>query len=317
MNRPAGRRFSGVIPPLATPLTEAGALDLVSLRRLIDHVLARGAAGVFLLGSTGEGTSFTAAERAELITAAVDHVAGRCPVLVGVLEPGSRACAEQARAAVDAGATALVASAPFYVGIHPAELGSHYRTIGRAASATPLLAYDIPPRVHSTLPTDVVIDLAADGVLAGVKDSSQSVPAIRRLIMERDARGLTELCILTGSENTADLSIQLGADGIIPGLGNLDPAIFQRVIDLVRSGDREKATVEQERVIALMRLHSAGDRSRISASSAGVGAIKTALQLMGVIESAQVAEPLCPLDQAETATIEAVLVGGGLLRAAP
>lgn len=311
----ARRRFSGVIPPLVTPLTDTGELDVDSLRRLIEHVLTGGASGVFLLGSTGEGTSFTSSERTALITTTVQLVAGRCPVLVGILSPGSRECAESARAAIDAGADALVASAPFYLGTNPVEVDRHYRFIAGAAGSIPLLAYDIPVRVHSKLPADVVIDLAADGVIAGVKDSSQDVAGIRRLLMAREARELTQLSILTGSENTADLSVQLGVDGIIPGLGNVEVASFERVIDYVRVGDLEKATVEQERIISLMRLHQAGDRTRIGASSAGVGAIKTALRLMDVIASAQVSEPLTTLDEAETASIKQVLIENGLLRA--
>ena len=312
---PTTPRFSGVIPPLVTPLTDDGGLDLTSLQRLIEHVLDDGASGVFLLGSTGEGTSFTAAERTALITATVDQVAGRCPVLVGVLAPGSRETAESARAAIDAGADALVASAPFYVATDPGEIGRHYRVIAAAAGTTPVLAYDIPVRVHTKLPAEVLIDLAADGIIAGIKDSSQDVAGIRQLLMARESRGLSQLSVLTGSENTADLSVQLGVDGIIPGLGNIEVSSFGRVIDAVRAGDTQTALAAQERIISLMRLHQAGDRRRIGASSAGVGAIKAALRLLGVIDSVRVAEPLTPLDRAETASIEQVLIENGLLRA--
>ncbi|MBO0811119.1 MAG: dihydrodipicolinate synthase family protein, partial [Microlunatus sp.] len=69
--------FAGVIPPIVTPLGTDGHIHEPSLRRLIDHVLAGGATGVFVLGSTGEGTSFTATDRYTVIKIASEQLAGR------------------------------------------------------------------------------------------------------------------------------------------------------------------------------------------------------------------------------------------------
>ncbi|HEY9293611.1 MAG TPA: dihydrodipicolinate synthase family protein [Microlunatus sp.] len=310
-------RFTGVIPPLVTPLTPTGELDTESLGRLVDHVFDGGARGVFLLGTTGEGTSFTTGQREQLITATVQQVAGRGPVLAGVLAPSPAVAAELCRSSIDAGASALVAAAPFYVATHPAEVEQHYRLIGRATGEIPLLAYDIPDRAGSKLPAEVVLRLAADGVISGIKDSSGFIPGLRKLILEREQRGLTGLSILTGSENTADLCVLLGVDGIIPGLGNIEVATFVKIIELVRAGELARAELEQRRLLTLIEVLGVPDQRRMSGSSSSVGAVKAALQVLGVIDSVQVAPPLSPVDAAETGRIREVLIRAGVLQVSP
>ncbi|WP_195908967.1 dihydrodipicolinate synthase family protein [Microlunatus sp. Gsoil 973] len=305
--------ITGVIPPIVTPLTDGGDVDSGSLRRLIDHVLAEGARGVFVLGSTGEGTSFTAAQRTRVIELAADHLDGRGQLLAGVLAPSTAQTAELIPGAVAAGADAVVAAAPFYVATHAAEVDRHYRRLAEVAGPVPLVAYDIPPRVHSKLGAQVVIGLAADGVIAAVKDSSGDLPGLRGLLTERENHGITGFTILTGAEPTADVATALGVDGIIPGLGNLTVSPFVTILDVVSGGDLKAAAAAQAKILDLMAVFDVGDRGRISDSSATTGGIKSALVMMGVIDSAAVAEPLSRLDDSETARIRDLLVAAGLL----
>ncbi|MFD6142338.1 hypothetical protein ACFWE2_21915, partial [Promicromonospora sp. NPDC060271] len=69
----------------------------------------------------------------------------------------------------------------------------------------PLFAYDIPVAVHTKLPRDVVLGLAADGTLAGLKDSSGDEGSLRRLLVELRPR-TPDFSVLTGSELTVDAS---------------------------------------------------------------------------------------------------------------
>ncbi|MBO0811120.1 MAG: dihydrodipicolinate synthase family protein, partial [Microlunatus sp.] len=230
-----------------------------------------------------------------------------------VIAPGTAQSAELITDAVAAGADAVVAPAPFYVGTHPGEIARHYRRLAEVAGEVPLVAYDIPPRVHTRLPAAVILELAADGVLAGIKDSSGDLPGLRTLLAGREVRGLTGLSILTGSEPTADLAVALGVDGIIPGLGNVAVTPFVTILEAARNGDLRAADAAQQQVLSLMPLFGVGDRRRISDSSATTGALKTALRLMGVIDAAVPAAPLTPLDDAETERVRAILVAAGML----
>ncbi|MFE2355706.1 dihydrodipicolinate synthase family protein [Streptomyces parvulus] len=301
----------GVIPPVITPLTPAGDVDTGSLRRLAEHLVGAGVHGLFLLGSSGEAAYLTDAQRLTALEAAVDAAAGRVPVLAGVIDTTTARVLDRAADAVRAGADALVATAPFYTRTHPVEVAGHFRRI-REGAGLPLFAYDIPVAVHTKLPRDVVLELAADGTLAGLKDSSGDEGSLRRLLVELRTR-TTDFSVLTGSELTVDGALLAGADGVVPGLGNVDAHGYVRLYEAARAGDWATARAEQDRLAALFALTDAGDPALMGASSSALGAFKAAARLLGLIDCAATAAPQVPLDEAAVARVRARLTGAGLL----
>ncbi|MEU4145029.1 dihydrodipicolinate synthase family protein [Streptomyces parvulus] len=301
----------GVIPPVITPLTPAGDVDTGSVRRLAEHLVGAGVHGLFLLGSSGEAAYLTDAQRLTALEAAVDAAAGRVPVLAGVIDTTTARVLDRAADAVRVGADALVATAPFYTRTHPVEVAGHFRRI-REGAGLPLFAYDIPVAVHTKLPRDVVLELAADGTLAGLKDSSGDEGSLRRLLVELRAR-TTDFSVLTGSELTVDGALLAGADGVVPGLGNVDAHGYVRLYEAARAGDWATARAEQDRLAALFALTDAGDPALMGASSSALGAFKAAARLLGLIDCAATAAPQVPLDEAAVARVRARLTGAGLL----
>ncbi|MFI5852900.1 dihydrodipicolinate synthase family protein [Streptomyces parvulus] len=301
----------GVIPPVITPLTPAGDVDTGSVRRLAEHLVGAGVHGLFLLGSSGEAAYLTDAQRLTALEAAVDAAAGRVPVLAGVIDTTTARVLDRAADAVRAGADALVATAPFYTRTHPVEVAGHFRRI-REGAGLPLFAYDIPVAVHTKLPRDVVLELAADGTLAGLKDSSGDEGSLRRLLVELRAR-TPDFSVLTGSELTVDGALLAGADGVVPGLGNVDAHGYVRLYEAARAGDWATARAEQDRLAALFALTDAGDPALMGASSSALGAFKAAARLLGLIDCAATAAPQVPLDEAAVARVRARLTGAGLL----
>ncbi|MHC8421100.1 dihydrodipicolinate synthase family protein [Streptomyces sp. NB004] len=243
--------------------------------------------------------------------AAVDAAAGRVPVLAGVIDTTTARVLDRAADAVRAGADALVATAPFYTRTHPVEIAGHFRRI-REAAGLPLFAYDIPVAVHTKLPRDLVLELAGDGTLAGLKDSSGDDGSLRRLLVE--LRPLApDFSVLTGSELTVDGALLAGADGVVPGLGNVDAHGYVRLYEAARAGDWATARAEQDRLAALFALTDAGDPGLMGASSSALGAFKAAARLLGLIDCAATAAPQVPLDEAAVARVRARLTGAGLL----
>ncbi|MEW2450847.1 dihydrodipicolinate synthase family protein [Streptomyces parvulus] len=308
---PVPTPLRGVIPPVITPLTPAGDVDTGSVRRLAEHLVGAGVHGLFLLGSSGEAAYLTDAQRLTAIEAAVDAVAGRVPVLAGVIDTTTARVLDRAADAVRAGADALVATAPFYTRTHPVEVAGHFRRIHEGAGL-PLFAYDIPVAVHTKLPRDVVLELAADGTLAGLKDSSGDEGSLRRLLVDLRAR-TPDFSVLTGSELTVDGALLAGADGVVPGLGNVDAHGYVRLYEAARAGDWAAARAEQDRLAALFALTDAGDPALMGASSSALGAFKAAARLLGLIDCAATAAPQVPLDEAAVARVRARLTGAGLL----
>src|SRR3954464_2770577 len=102
------RPFHGIIPPLATPLLDEDKLDHAGLERLVEHVLAGGVHGLFLLGSTGEGPSLGYGLRRELVERVAEQTAGRVPLLIGVTDTSFAEAKQMAWWAAECGAHAVV-----------------------------------------------------------------------------------------------------------------------------------------------------------------------------------------------------------------
>jgi 4-hydroxy-tetrahydrodipicolinate synthase len=305
--------LTGVVPPVCTPLTPEGEVDVESLHRLLDHLTAGGVHGLFVLGSTSEAAYLTDGQRRLVVAETVRHVDGRLPVLAGAIDMTTPRVLEHVAAVTAAGADAVVVTAPFYARTHPAEIARHYRLVA-AASPVPVLAYDIPVAVHTKLAADLVLDLAAEGVLAGLKDSSGDLAAFREVVTGvRTRPDLAGFTVLTGSELIVDAALALGAHGAVPGLANVDPHGYVRLDRLCRTGDTERARTEQERLCALFGMVHAGDPARMGPGSAAIGAFKAALHLRGVIACPATAEPQVPLSADEVERVGKFLAAAGLL----
>ncbi|MFF8968534.1 dihydrodipicolinate synthase family protein [Streptomyces sp. NPDC014995] len=302
--------LTGVVPPLCTPLTPEREVDVPSLLRLVDHLVAGGVHGLFVLGTTSEAAHLTDRQRRLVVETTVAHVGGQLPVLAGAIDMTTPRVLDQVASVTGAGADAVVVISPFYARTHPAEIARHYRLVADAGPV-PVLAYDLPAAVHTKLPPDVVLELAADGVLAGLKDSSGDLAAFREVVT--GARAYPGFSVLTGSELIVDAALALGAHGAVPGLANVDPHGYVRLDRLCRMGEGEPARAEQERLCALFGIVRAGDPARMGAGSAAIGAFKAALHLQGVIACPATAEPQVPLSPAEVERVQEYLIEAGLL----
>jgi len=305
-------RFHGVVPPTVTPLTDDGDVDVASLERLVERLLVAGVDGIFALGSSGETVFLTDEQRDRSLEVVVKTVGGTVPVIAGCIEPATPRVVERARAATRLGADALVTTAPFYAIVGPHEVERHFRAVA-AAAELPLLAYDIPACVHTKLTLALLTALAADGVIVGVKDSSGDDVSFRQLVLAARELGLADFSVLTGHEVVVDGMLLAGCHGSVPGLGNVDPDGYVRLHRAAAAGDWAAARAEQDRLTRLFRIVDAADPATAAGATRGVGAFKTALQLLGVIASNAVSLPLRRLDDVEAGRVGAQLELAGLL----
>ncbi|WP_103062216.1 dihydrodipicolinate synthase family protein [Actinomyces qiguomingii] len=285
-------RFTGVIPPVITPFRH-GEVDLASLDRVIDLLISSGVHGLFVGGSSGEVAYLTDSQRDTVIAAAVERAAGRVPVLAGAIDTTSRRVIEQAKRAEALGVDAVVATCPFYAINDAAEIADHFRAIAQAL-AVPLLAYDVPVRLNGRkLERDMLVRLGSEGVLAGVKDSSGDDVAFRRLVTANAAAG-HPLVVLTGHECVVDGMLLLGADGCVPGYGNVEPRPYVEMWGAACAGRWDEARRIQDQLCAGFEIVYA-PRGR-SADATGIGAFKTVMAAQGTIDTNEMAFPVSALE---------------------
>jgi 2-keto-3-deoxy-L-arabinonate dehydratase len=133
----------GCIPILVTPFADDGSLDLESLEREIDWVLAEGASGVACVAIASEGYKLTESERDAVIAASVRRVDGRVPVVASADGPGEEPAIDRARRAAALGADVLMVLPSYFVKPGPDAITSYYARIAEA-SGLPIMLQDAP-----------------------------------------------------------------------------------------------------------------------------------------------------------------------------
>ncbi len=274
--RKAGRSWSwetalqGVVPPLISPLTDSGDPDEAATGRLVEHVLAGGCTGLFVLGGCGEGAWLTGRQRAEVIRTVVRAAAGRAPVLAGVMLPATGPAADAARQAAGEGADALVVGSPYYYPVDAGTQRRHVEAMLRSADL-PVLLYNIPQATHHTLSPATVSALAKDRRVLGIKDSAGDFEAFLGFLAAKRIR--PSFRVLQGNEALAAASLLQGGDGLVPGMANFVPGLFVALLDAARRGDAVTCARLEADITDLGTLHE---------QSHWLPALKAACSLVGL-----------------------------------
>lgn len=302
-------KFHGVVPPVVTPLNPDFTVDYPSYTRVLEHLIGAGCHGVFVLGSTSEVVFHDEKTRRKILEHTVKVVDGRVPVIAGVIDPTTDRVISHAKVAKDAGADAVVVTAPFYTVTSQSETVDHFRYIKDAVDI-PLVAYDIPVCVHVRLARSTVTTLANEGVIIGLKDSSGDDGNFRYALL--DLAENKDVFLMTGSEIVVDNALQMGAHGVVPGLANVDPHGYVRLWNAAQRGDWVAARKEQERLCRLFQIVWIA-QGRVSGGASGVGGFKTAMRSLGIIDANVMPRPRQALNDTEAARIDAILRSTGLL----
>ncbi|MCG7311070.1 dihydrodipicolinate synthase family protein [Brachybacterium sp. ACRRE] len=226
-------RLAGIHAALIAAYDDHGELSLERQAELIDHVLGQGVDGLFVSGSTGEAYLQSADERRATITAAVEQVAGRGPVIAHTGCLDTRTSLSLTEHAAQAGADAVSAVTPIYYNYDEAQLAAYFRELSAAAGPTPLIAYHIPGRSHVDLSPDFFLRLADEGILQGLKYTSTDLHPLVEIIRQSPP----DFVVFNGSDEVLLGGLALGADGGIGSTYNVIGGVYRQLADQVADGD--------------------------------------------------------------------------------
>lgn len=224
----------GIVVPLVTPLSGRDQLDVPGLERLIERVLGGGVAGLFLLGTTGEGPSLSYPLRRELIERTVRQVRGRVPVLVGITDTAFVESVRLARHAAEHGADAVVVAPPYYLPEGQAELEEYLDHLVTELPL-PLFLYNMPALTKVPIELATVRRAMEDSRIIGLKDSSGN------MIYFHQAVGLLkhrpDWTLLMGPEELLAESVLSGGHGGVNAGANLFPGLYVRLHEAACAGE--------------------------------------------------------------------------------
>ena len=221
----------GSLVAILTPFDAAGSIDWPALERLIDWHVRCGTQGLVVAGTTGESSTLSMDEHAELLARSVEHAAGRIHVMAGVGANSTAEAVHLARMAQQAGAHSLLSVVPYYN--KPTQEGL-YRHFSEQANATPLplVLYSVAGRTVVDFSVATVQRLAQHPNIQGIKDASGDLVRAQQL-----AAALPERFVrYSGDDLTAAAVLALGAHGIISVTANLVPAAVQAQCSAIAGG---------------------------------------------------------------------------------
>jgi 4-hydroxy-tetrahydrodipicolinate synthase len=226
-----------IVTAMITPFDERGELELNEAARIARWLADRGNDGLVVAGSTGEGQTLDAGERAALWSAVKRAVGGRAAVIANAGTNDTRESVRAARRAESAGADAILAVVPYYN--KPTQRGmlEHFGAIAQA-TRLPVIVYNIPGRTAANMQPETLLELARRYEnIAGVKESSGDLKQIGIILRERRPG----FAVWSGDDHLFLPSLALGADGVVGVASHLCSLEYRDMVQAYRSGNVAQA----------------------------------------------------------------------------
>ena len=240
--RVGGKKYTGVIIPAVTPLTEKLQVDEAAVTKLF-VLFYQHRISPFILGTTGESASLPLQLKKDYVMSASKNKKMGSLLYAGI---GSNVLAESIDFASYCSLHAVdvvVATLPSYYGLTEKQMLKYFTTLADSISL-PLFIYNIPATTHMSIPLPVIDELSRHKNIAGIKDSERSEERMLRSVqLWKDRKDFHY--ILGWAAKSADALLN-GADGLVPSTGNLYPEIYADMIKAFENGDKDKMYAMQQ-----------------------------------------------------------------------
>jgi 4-hydroxy-tetrahydrodipicolinate synthase len=289
--------LGGMISTVVTPFDSDDNVDLELLRAEVRYLLGQGITAICACGSTGEGQTLSVDESAAICSVVVDEVAGRVPVIGGVIQNSTAQAKRYSLALKQAGVDALQVTPVHYV-FEPSaeETVAHFREIGEAADL-PIVLYNVVP--WALVPVDTIEMLASVPQVVAVKQSGGDIHLLADLLH----RVRDRFTILAALDDVHYPAFVMGAHGALAAIPTVTPRLSVELWDAVQAGDHATALELHERILTVWR---AIDAPNLPAT------LKAALELLGR-KPGLPRRPFAPATDAQRNRIRIALKEAGLV----
>ncbi len=224
--------IQGSIVALVTPMREDGSVDYDALRRLIDWHIAEGTDCIGVVGTTGESPTVSMEENCEVIKVAVQHAAGRVPVMAGTGANSTAEAIELTRFAKQVGADCHLSVVPYYNRPSQEGIYQHFKAISEAVDL-PLVLYNVPGRTVADMLPETTLRLAQLPRIVGIKEATGNIERAAQLI-KHAPKGFS---IYSGDDGTAVALMLLGGHGNVSVTANVAPRLMHEMCIAAIEGD--------------------------------------------------------------------------------
>ena len=292
------KNFKGTFTALITPFLD-GKIDYKSLERMIKYQLENGVDGFVVNGTTAESPTLKENEKVELFAHIRKLVGPQVPLIMGTGSNDTAKSIEDSKKAEAFGADAILVVVPYYNKPPQRGLYAHFKAIATSVKI-PTILYNVPGRTITALAADTVGDLAKVSGVIGIKEASGKMDVAADIIK---ASG-KDFVMLSGDDGTYVDFLGQGGHGVISVASHVIPKQMVQWRKWALEGQLEKAHVDIKKYIDLINLLFV---------EANPIPVKKAMQLMGLIDSAEMRLPLVELGAEHTAMLKAEMKKVGVL----
>ena len=288
----------GSIVALITPMQEDGSVDYAGLRRLIDWHIAEGTDCIGVVGTTGESPTVSVEEHCEIIRIAVEHAAGRVPIMAGAGANSTREAIELTRFSKSVGADCTLQVVPYYNKPSQEGIYQHFKAIAEAVDL-PVVLYNVPGRTVADMQPETTLRLAQVPGIVGIKEATGNIERAAQLI-KHAPNGFS---IYSGDDGTAVALMLLGGHGNVSVTANVAPKLMHELCMAAIEGRVQPARDIHLRLLALHK--------QLFCEPSPAPA-KWAMSRLGLCRP-DVRLPILPLTPAGQALVDGALREAGLL----
>ncbi len=287
-------KYHGVVVPMVTPLTKEIEIDVDAVGRIVEN-FAQNNVSALIMGTTGEGNSVPVKYGIKMIEAAAKAAKGRITIYAGLAGNCVIEQEDAAKQFIAAGADVIAATLPCYYALTPNQMYEHYKNLADAIPA-PLMLYNIAATTHMSIPLEVIEKLSCHPNIVGLKDSENNIERMEKALeLFRNREDFAYFC---GCAANSAKAMSLGADGIVPSVGNYYPKIYNDIFEAGVKGDNAVAESLQNKSNEIGKINTAG--LTLGESLAG---LKVIMKEMGLCETYML-PPLTELSEDKVSEIK-------------
>ena len=248
------KKYSGVVVPMVTPLTESKKIDVAAVEEIVMS-FSNNHLSPLVLGTTGESASFGAKEGVELVKAAVASKGMNQYIYAGLVGNNVQHLINCGKRFFDLGADVVVATLPSYYILTPDQMIAFYESLADSLPG-PLMMYNIKATTQMSIPLEVVERLSRHENISGLKDSERDVERLQKCINTYKQR--KDFSFFCGWGGQSANSLKWGADGIVPSTGNIVPEMYKQLYLAAIQQDYEKAEYLQAKTDEVAKIYQEG-----------------------------------------------------------
>ena len=296
------KKLEGVTPALILPFKKNGKIDFELLGKQVSYLIFSGINGLFVNGTTGEGAWLTMEEKVQVFKSVKEINKGKVFLCAACLQPTTELVISEIKIYEKYKPDYIVAVTPYYYSVSQDIIIEHFKKIAHCSSV-PLILYNIPQCTHNKIELSMVLRLAQEENIAGVKDSSGDFISFTRGIYSPVPE---TFAWIQGEDYLDGPAFNCGANGIVTGLGNVFIEPYIQMYKEAKKGNYQKVNEMQKKINKLYEIIQVIRGKVIPAIKVGTALLGRSSKWMKIISMS--------LNNNEVRKIEKILIDLNLLK---